>query len=319
MYELEIEFVDSIHDKNPFKLQWDIVKSPSAGLWLKCFTDWLDSPYQLFPRFLGFVNTNRNLGFIAQELQKSIDIINEDGRYKIEEHINDGLDRDFFNKIHHHFEILSGPGISSTEYTAQSSAQVRRAVGNLNYYIHEMESYEKSHQDMADNEEFVYAAICLEFEKWNKMLKIPSFCDDDFSLDVDFGDLVLHYCQRGKTWWEVFLDDDEEIFEENILELQFVNGEFDMIFGDLGDLTQKKKEFANFLKEHGKEIDDSKLRLGFNTIAKLKTPFTKKSKLQAELGNKNGIRTFTLLKDGAVFKQKAFSELFNCETNHWVS
>jgi len=319
MYKLEIEFVESIDDDNPFVLEWDIQKTPSATMWLKCITDWLDSSYNLFPRFLGFINSNRDLDFIANELQKSIDIINNDGRYKIKENISDGIDRDFFNKIHHHFEILSGPGISSTEYINKSEPLVRRAVGNLNYYIHEMESYEKSHKDKGLNPEFVYSAICLEFEKWNKMLKIPSFCDNDFTLDVGFGDLVLHYCQRGKTLWEVFLDGDDDIYDENILELQYINGEFDMIFGDLGDLTKKKEEFAKFLMSGNKDINDESLRLGFSVIAKLNTKYKKKSLLQRDLGNKRGMGKITLLKNGEIYKSKKFKDLFDCESNHWVS
>jgi hypothetical protein len=29
----------------------------------------------------------------------------------------------------------------------------------------------------------------------------------EFNINNDFGDLVLHYAQIGKTWWEVFLSD----------------------------------------------------------------------------------------------------------------
>ena len=177
--------------------------------------------------------------------------------------------QEFSNAIHHHFEILIGGRDEVTEYIANSSKEVVGAVTGLNHIIHDLEAYTRNLEAKGKSwEASVFAGVVAEFgdcERFN----LPSSFDKYFSMNVNFGDLVVHYSQIGKTWLEAFLDKDEDIFDEAIRPLYAFSGEFDIMFGQMTPDQKFLGDFAQFLKKKGQDISNPMLRLGHLAVARM--------------------------------------------------
>ena len=69
----------------------------------------------------------------------------------------------------------------------------------------------------------------------------------EFTLETKFGDMVLHYTQIGKTWLEVCVDKDEDIFDSAIQPLWKLSGSFNILFNEL-DVEDLKDKVITHLK-----------------------------------------------------------------------
>jgi len=134
-------------------------------------------------------------------------------------------------------------------------------------------------------------------------------------LERNFGQLNMHYCQTGKTHWEAFNDNDEEIFPENISGLRFYSAEFDIDLGPFWtdkDLDsewwkEKKSAFRNWLVKNHFDPEDPKLSLGTLKIGQIDLEqFESKNhadiirKLSAYLN----IHKITIIDDDGILEQK---------------
>ena len=205
---------------------------------------------------------------IQKNLNFCIDVINAESSYKIAEYASDYFDQDFANIIHHHFELLAGSIEKPSDYFRDASPYLRKAILSLNHLIHDMESLHRSIQGRNNN--FLSSCgVVTEVFGPIERFKIPDEFLTYFTLDTEFGDMVLHYSQIGKTWWEVFLDRDEEINNSAILPLYVMSGEFDIIFVAEKTHNQTKQEFFRFLKDKNLNVEDPKLALGYLPVASL--------------------------------------------------
>lgn len=199
------------------------------------------------------------MDFLNGLMNQCIAVINRDGRYSIKEQAKGDPSQGFLNVMHHHFEILRGTVWQESDYYLNSSPSVCSAVCGINHLVHEMEAWDRAPGG--------FSGIFTEFFG-SARNKLPKESVKDFSMDTDFGDLVLHYCQIGKTWWEVFNDGDLEIFEPAIQPLETVSGEFDVFWGSFRMDEELKSKFDIFLKNNGKDAKDAELRLGYVCVAK---------------------------------------------------
>ncbi len=260
MWNLELDFINQQSEQTT--LEWSINKSFGSVIWLNSLQENIKKNKMSLIRFLGF-HSNRNKRAICELINQQIDIINKDQNNPIKHKASIDGSQELFNSLHHYFEILHGPGVNARNEYRQLSKEVKAAVNNLNYLVHEMESFDRS-------KEGGIKAITFEFNE-SERIPIPKMCDNDFTLETKFGDIVLHYTQVGKTWWEVFLDGDEEIFDEAIIPHLVIDGSFDIFFGSIGNISEIKEEFFEFLRKNNKDPFDSSLRLGFHPVATLKT------------------------------------------------
>ncbi|MGZ3790170.1 MAG: hypothetical protein ACXVLQ_16675 [Bacteriovorax sp.] len=269
MIQIQIEFSPPQKRDEVFVLKWKLLDHMAATVWLELFLECLKSEDIFFSRFTGFIGGEKNQDFLMQQLNKCIDIVNEDGRYEIKEK-GTIFTQDFSNVIHHHFEVLRGHRDFPTEYYRNSSEQVAKAVRGLNYYIHDLEALERNRaaEKMSADDSTAFSGVIVEIKNC-KRLMIPSIFNHLFTTNIDFGDLVVHYSQLGKTWLEAFYDKDEEIFREAILPHYALSGEFDILFGELKPDGNFLKDFGEFLRGKGLDPNDSSLRLGHLPLAKL--------------------------------------------------
>lgn len=268
MQSIQIDFCHPLKRNETLSLSWQLLEHEAAFIWFKLFCKSLKSNRHYFTRFTGFIDGEKNLNYLLSSLNQCIDIINKDGRYFIREKAI-AFSQDFANAIHHHFEILSGNYDAPTEYIKLSSPEVSQAVSGLNYFIHDLEAYERNHK-LKHTKEYgnSFSGIIVEIKN-SERFKIPKSFDKYFTIDTNFGDLVAHYSQIGKTWLEVFLDHDEKVHAEAILPLYAFSGEFDIMFGQLNPDKIFLYNLNNFLKSRGLNLDDPSLRLGYLPLAKM--------------------------------------------------
>ncbi len=261
-YSLEIDFQNPKSGK-VFTLEWRVADKDYAWLWVKELKRLMDRQEPLYARFTGFDTSEEEKKKVFDDLNKAIAIINAEGSYKIEEKGTGYFDQEFANIIHHHFEVLYGDAHNPSDIYRASSPLVQSAISKLNHCVHDLESM---HRNIESEEAF--SAVIVEF--WDRrQLKLTEDMLRDFSMDVDFGDLDLHYGIIGKTWWEVFLDEDEEVFLSGIRPLNVLSGEFDIHFGEQKVDEETRKKFNQFLKKYNQDPEDYRLALGHLNIAKL--------------------------------------------------
>ncbi len=261
MQTIEIEFCNPNNHEEIFTLSWKLLEHEAALVWFGLCLESLRSKNDYFFRFTGFVGGIKDEAYLLASLQKCIDVINADGRYRIKEKA-DKFSQEFSNAIHHHFEILSGEFENPTEFLNESSDEVLEAVSGLNYNIHDLEAYTRNLE--SDNS---FAGVILEIKNCSRY-KIPESFNKFFTMNIEFGDMVLHYSQIGKTWLEAFLDKDEDIFPEAIRPHYALSGEFDIMFGNLDMNDMFLNALKDFLKIKGKDFNDDSLKLGHLTVAK---------------------------------------------------
>lgn len=271
-------------------------------VWLKLMKNELEGPRKYFSRFTGFINSHKDKNFLLEELHRHIEVINQDGRYYISDKVTD-FGQEFSNKIHHHFEILAGDFDNPTEFFQASSPEVKRAVSGLNYCIHDLEAYTRNSQ--IPDEGHIFSAVVLEIKKC-KRLVIPESFYELYTLNLDFGDMVLHYSQIGKTWLEAFLDKDEEVFDDGIRPQYAISGEFDILFGELHPDKSYMGNIKRYLESRGKDLRDPSLRLGHLPVAKLVNS-RDKSEIKKEIGLRSDIKKISAMFNGKVIAEKVFN------------
>lgn len=253
--------------KPQYQLKFNVKNNSVTPIWLKYLIATLKFNFLFKPRFMGFIDGDRNPEFLRDKLNECIDVINLDGRYQIPEKLIGPFTQEYSNIIHHHFELLIGTIWQQTDYWHQSSNEVKSAVCGLNDYVHELEAWERSELARKLDPKCTIAYILTEFFEAPGMMLGTEF-EKEFSLNTEFGDMLLHYGQIGKTWLEVCIDKDADIFDPAIQPLVRLTGAFNINFFSVnGDSL--KKEADDHLKSLGKDPNASDLRLGQICLAKL--------------------------------------------------
>ena len=267
MQTIEIEFCHPINRNESLLLSWTILENEITKLWLNLFYECINTEKKIFPRFTGFIGGEKNKDFLLNSLQNCIDIINRDGRYKILERA-ENFSQEFANIIHHHFEILGGSSTTPSDYFKTSSPDILNAVSGLNYFIHDLEAFDRNQQARNSGQyDSSFAGVIVEFKE-RKRIEMPQAFYQYFTPKIDFGDIVTHYSQLGKTWLEAFYDQDDEIFPEAIRPHHLLSGEFDIMFGKLDPDILFTENLNQYLKKKEQNPGDPSLRLGHLPLAK---------------------------------------------------
>lgn len=303
-YRVIISFGREGLTPRPFELEWRVIDSEVTPFWLKFLSMALKNKSFFKPRFMGFIDGPRDPVFLTKKMNECIDTINKDGRHFIERKLEGEFTQEFSNYIHHEFEILIGDEWKKTDFWEKSSFEVRSAVVGLNDYAHELEAWERSLKGRQQDPSFTMAYILTEFFEAPSM-DIKDKFEEAFTMETFFGDMTLHYTQIGKTWLEVCLDKDEDIFDPAIQPLWKLSGSFNVMFHDV-NVDQLKEEVFSHLKKLGKDPNDKSLRLGLVPVAKLDLKGRSKEEIVALLSERQDINEVKLLKGEEVVAQNNF-------------
>lgn len=244
--------------------------------------------------FLGFPKTQRTLDILCDELNYHIHRINtSDLSYRIEEHFTehgvwfdtalysfdrdpDHIKHDILNRLHNHFEILQGTVGNMSEYYVRATPEVKYSIRQLNNLCHEIESLVLSKIKHARNPHWIRPSQITTF------LHAPRYHLKDEhrrgfitnGYDRVFGGVYMHWCQIGKTYFEVWRDehapDLTDTVCEAITDLEYYSGEFDIEWGrsitQHGDNpwhNRNLEEFLGWMIANGKDVTDPELSLGY--------------------------------------------------------
>jgi hypothetical protein len=268
----------------------------------KLAQDWLIALDEILARglnlnksycFLGFPNTPRNIEYLCDQMNRAIYTINT---YNWTQHdlplyrIEDWFSRDtvrfgpeyvappqmfpemlyhstkheIMNRIHHHFERLQGTVEAPSYYFQVAPAHIRQAIGRLNTLCHEIENLVLSQRKH------------ILLPEWTRPVQITTFNNatryeltDEHRLGFlangfnrKLGGVYMHWAQIGKTYFEVFRDEDAPVLTETVCEaitqLKYYSGEFDVEWG--------KTIVDGVFDWHDKQMHDFKTWLLANNI-----------------------------------------------------
>ena len=298
VYSLKITICDPANFNKEISFDWEVLHTPPALMWFKLLTNLAQIKKRIFPRFTGFISPHKKMSHLRDNLNQCIEIINGGGLYKIAERATDSFDQEFSNIIHHHFEILSGSYENPSDIYKSSNKIVRKAIAGLNQNIHDMEALTRANEFKKSGETGASALICEVVGV--PRYKMPEDFLEYFSMKIEYGDIFLHYSQIGKTWWEVFIDQDQEIFPDAIRPLSVISGEFDAFFYDFKMPDVTKNQLDDLLIKCGQDPQNKHLALGYLPVAK----FINTQKL-SKLEIQNHIAEHLYLKNVSLYKNNS--------------
>lgn len=258
----------------PIEIKIKLDEHPAVDLWYKRFKYELDSNAFLKKEHLFMGESVLTVEEMIDKINNTLDTIsnydfvaNSNKHFSVDKNpdISERLSTDDFkdgpnnkkmNTIHNYFPILSGPAHRTADYMYIASPEVRAAICRLNLEVHELHTVLQQTGDGRIH-------VNLSWHRAPKNLEdLPEIFDDLFRTDVKFGDVLLGYPQIGKTHFEAFVEEDEELDEEHIEPIKLLSGDCLLrLSPDMGQNTID--DFNNWAVDQGLDINDKSLRLGF--------------------------------------------------------
>jgi hypothetical protein len=216
----------------------------------------------------------RNIPALCAELNRYVEIINNyfDGssdrrvHYHITQYFDPAtLDQNILNEIHHHFEVLIGQVWNISDYFKKADLPTSFAIRQLNNLCHELESLRRP--GVSSGHQWWTAYIYFPFLLMSGTTFLPAktykFVESDYDHFIrtkNYGDLLLHYAQLGKTPLEAWNGRDEVIFDDNITGLRYLSGEFVVSFSpdvpvesQIANHTKEDQQFFPWLESRGQD------------------------------------------------------------------
>lgn len=303
-----------------FPVYIDVFDNSLSQKWLNSLNHLLENNYHLEKNycFVGFEKSDRNLKYICNQINQSINAINNanigytiDDYFTPENCVTPGpvgsnmpgmrVNHDKFNQLHRYFEDLQGVSNNISKFYKKTDATTRWHIRQLNLLCHEAESL------------ILSLRKAVQAPDWRRpsqlmcWLNAPRFVldEEDFELfGVDTiarptgGVFVGVNKSVGKHHWEVYNDEgaDSRIDEltTSVLKGQTeAAGDFDIEWGK--DNTQEDfmkqdlNEFRNWLTANGFDPEDKSLTIGHPQVAQVD--------LNKSFGTKNSTEIWTLLEN----------------------
>jgi hypothetical protein len=260
--------------------------------WVKALRRLIAENYHLEKNycFLGFDKSDRTPEYICEQINRSIDAINNsDLGYKIDDYfaventvdLDYRLNRDRMNRLHRYFEDLQGVSGNISNFYTYGDSEIRWHIRQLNLLCHEYESLVLSIRKSRTAPEWRRPSQLM---CW---LNAPRFSleEEDFELfgietiNRKLGGVYVGVNKAvGKHHWEVFNDEgrDSRINELTTSTLKSQTeaaGDFDIEWArDPGAFPWQQKqlqEFREWLIVNGFDPDDKTLTIGHPNVAQV--------------------------------------------------
>ena len=260
--------------------------------WLAALNELISNGYHLEKNycFLGFPESDRNGSYLIDQINQSIDQINQAGLgYSIQDHFELAqvltreleLDHDRFNHLHRYFEDLQGVSRHMSPYYTAADDCTRWHIRQLNLLCHEFESWALSWRKLHTAAEWVRPSQLM---CW---LNAPRFelVEEDYELfgietiNRSLGGVYVGVNKAvGKHHWEVFSDEgrDSRIAELTTSTLRAQTeaaGDFDIEWANNpGAYEWQIKNLADFrvwLENNGFDPEDPSLTIGHPQVGQV--------------------------------------------------
>lgn len=285
--------------------------------WIVALKELLQNNFMLEKNFcfLGFPGTSRDINFICNELNYAVDVINKFNfsniwqnnglqPYFIEEYFcmetvmfsadylvfdklggddknNPGMQikHGTMNRLHNHFEILQGTVETLSDYYKLADIETKYAIRQLNILCHELENLILAKRKQVTMPAWVRPSqitTWLSAPRYNLTDEHrQGFLENGYNRCL--GTVYMHWTQIGKTYFEVWRDEDApELTDtvcEAITELKYYSGEFDIEWGQ--DIKYNAGQewwdtflgrYYNWLTNQGIDLNNARHSLGYLPI-----------------------------------------------------
>ncbi len=187
------------------------------------------------------------------------------------------------NRLHNHFERLQGTVWQLSDYYKIADYETKYAIRQLNNLCHELENLLLGQQKLKYLKEWVRPS---QITTWLQAARYDltdehkkGFISNRF--DRKFGHVYMHWTQIGKTYFEVFRDEDAPELTDTVCEaitqLKYYSGEFDIewgkntVYGDTSTpwYTEQIDKFDQWLTDNNKDPHDPNLSNGYLEIGEI--------------------------------------------------
>lgn len=270
MASVELVLKSDRLDKH-LSMQFRVLEFPSAQGWLELLSKNLEAetPFRYSePRFIGFPKDAYSATYYHNQIVENALILN---RYLLEPEqvrLKEGsaLSQEDLNRIHLDFDRIHSPKVVASGKFAKFPKDFHLAASRLNEAIHCLEIKE------ASGSSGKAAQIYFEYAE-AETRKIPDGDLQKFSFQPQFGDLSVHYCQVGKTLFDVYHDQDDVEIAKSVRPQDSYSANFTVRFSHVDDayFPRYRKPFADWAKEREIDINDPKWAVGNLVVAKLES------------------------------------------------
>jgi hypothetical protein len=245
---------------NTLTLEFQILNSPLANLWVERMNSRGNYPLDHPNRFYGFDSHEEEVKRAEHYIQECIVTIN-DYQAIIDRSFTNYQDQDCLNYLHNIFERYHGQlNQQSTEFWNRAPNEVKQALANLNLAVHRCEEIARGVQPRF---------VCTWYGM-PKTLHIPlEYMLKYSTMQTIFGTVYLNYCEIGKTLENLTVDRDQYIGYDMFKPYDYYSADFVVKFWDdsvdkIHTKIQNMQEYyimhQDFFKSHGyNKFDDPRL------------------------------------------------------------
>jgi hypothetical protein len=269
----------------------DVYDNTLSRKWLAALNVLIRDQYHLEKNycFLGFPDSPRNGAYIVEQINSSIQAINQAGiGYHIADHFTvansdgvRGVNHAHFNQLHRYFEDLQGVSGAISPYYWAADTSTRWHIRQLNLLCHEYESWAQSNHKKSTASEWMRPSQLM---CW---LNSPRFALEQQDYDL-FGIETINRTLGGvyvgvnkavgKHHWEVFCDEgrDSRLGELTTTTLRTQTeaaGDFDIEWannpGAYEWQIQRLAQFREWLQANGFDPEDPGLTIGHPQVGQV--------------------------------------------------
>lgn len=291
---------------NKLPLYIDIVPGNLSEKWLQALNNLIKNNYHLEKNFcfLGFVDSDRSGQYILDQVNISIDQINQanigytiDDYFSMDNTITDTPDyniygqtpgrnivHDKFNQLHRYFEDLQGSSGNLSAFYLKADAETRWHIRQLNLLCHEFESWALSYRKQLDAPEWQRPSQLM---CWLNAPRYKLTVDDYNLFGIDtinrsLGGVYVGVNKGiGKHHWEVFVDEAnydpdhraDDLVTTGLRPQIEAAGDFDIEWANNpGNFEWQKRHLNNFRKwliNNGFDPEDKTLTIGHPKVAQV--------------------------------------------------
>ena len=260
--------------------------------WLQALDQLLTDKFHLEKNycFLGFADGPRNGTYLLEQINHSIQAINNSGiGYAISDHFDignsvaddGGINHGHFNQLHRYFEDLQGTSGAISEYYWRANNETRWHIRQLNLLCHEFESWQLSWRKKHTAPEWQRPSQLMCWLSASRFV----LDEEDYELfgietiNRSLGGVYVGVNKAvGKHHWEVFQDEgrDSRLNELTTTSLKAQTeaaGDFDIEWannpGTFPWQIKQLKEFREWLTVNGIDPEDKTLTIGHPQVGQV--------------------------------------------------
>lgn len=278
---IEIEYANPIDLDDTYHVAFKLKEHAVAQKWIT-MVDIANRKYEIDDpgRFHGFHGKEELIARALSKINHTISVIN--GFEKIiDRHLEDIIDQDTLNYLHHVFEIHHGLLDSQTSsFWNKAPDSIKKALADLNIQVHECES-------IGRNKNLTHANAVT----WYKMPKVTKLQDEDyklFEMNSRAGMIYLLYVEIGKTLEHLSVDNDRYISDTAFKPFRNVSADFLVKYydDDPAHLEIKYHNMKAYYHTHQKFFTDQGLIWGHRYLSPGSIPVAEIEKMPADLIDK---------------------------------